>query len=305
MSGRELVVLGTASQAPTRDRNHNGYLLRFDGFGVLFDPGEGTQRQMALAGVPSSAVDLICVTHLHGDHCLGLPGVLARMSLDGRSGELDILFPAPSELEMAVLLHAAAGRRTVTPVPVPADEGVVRSGPPLTVTARWLDHSVPTLGWRLDEPAGRRLDPDALARWGVAGPAVGELLAEGALETAEGVVTLDAVSHPRPGRSMALVMDTRPCRGAVELARGVDLLVCESTFLSAEAGLADRYGHMTAAQAGALAAEAGARRLVLTHFSQRHPDEQDFAREAAAVFPDVVAVRDLDVVDFPPRPTAS
>ncbi|HLI02509.1 MAG TPA: MBL fold metallo-hydrolase [Acidimicrobiales bacterium] len=301
MSGRDLVVLGTASQAPTRDRNHNGYLLRFDGFGVLFDPGEGTQRQMARAGVPSSAIDLICVTHLHGDHCLGLPGVLARMSLDGRAGELDVLFPAPSELEMAILLHAAVGRRTVTPVPVPAEEGVVRPGPPLTVTARWLDHLVPTLGWRLDEPAGRHLDPEALARWGISGPAVGQLVAKGSLETAQGVVTLEAVSHPRPGRSLAFVMDTRPCPAAVELARGVDLLVCESTFLSSEAALANRYGHMTAAQAGALAAEAGARRLVLTHFSQRHPDEQDFAREASEIFSDVVAVRDLDVVDFPPR----
>lgn len=112
MSGRELVVPGTASQAPTRDRNHNGYLLRWDGFGVLFDPGEGTQRQMVRAGVASSAVDVVCVTHLHGDHCLGLPGVLARMTLDGRAGPVEILFPEPSELEMAILLHTVVGRRT-------------------------------------------------------------------------------------------------------------------------------------------------------------------------------------------------
>jgi ribonuclease BN (tRNA processing enzyme) len=71
---RELVVLGTASQAPTRTRNHNGYLLRWDGEGLLFDPGEGTQRQMLLAGVPSSAVTHLCISHFHGDHCLGVPG---------------------------------------------------------------------------------------------------------------------------------------------------------------------------------------------------------------------------------------
>ena len=80
MSVRELVVLGTASQVPTRARNHNGYLLRWDGEGLLFDPGEGTQRQMLLAGVPSSAVTRICLTHFHGDHCLGVPGVVQRMS---------------------------------------------------------------------------------------------------------------------------------------------------------------------------------------------------------------------------------
>ena len=82
MSARELVVLGTASQAPTRYRNHNGYLLRWDAEGLLFDPGEGTQRQMLLAGVASSAITRICLTHFHGDHCLGLPGVLQRLSLD-------------------------------------------------------------------------------------------------------------------------------------------------------------------------------------------------------------------------------
>ena len=80
MSQRELVVLGTASQAPSRSRNHNGYFLRWDDEGVLFDPGEGTQRQMLFAGVTASQITRICITHLHGDHCLGLPGVLARMS---------------------------------------------------------------------------------------------------------------------------------------------------------------------------------------------------------------------------------
>ena len=299
MSGRELVVLGTASQAPTRDRNHNGYLLRWDGFGVLFDPGEGTQRQMVRAGVASSAVDVVCVTHLHGDHCLGLPGVLARMTLDGRAGPVEILFPEPSELEMAILLHTVVGRRTVEPVAVPARDGVVRRGPPLSISARWLDHTMPALGWRLEEPPGRAMDREALERAGITGPAVGALIERGSLRTPQGTVRLEDVSRPRPGRSFAFIMDTRPCPGAIELARGADLVVCESTFLSSEADLAHRYGHMTAAQAATLAAEAGARRLVLTHFSQRHPDEQAFAREAAAIFPDVVAARDLDVVAFP------
>lgn len=301
MSGRELVVLGTASQAPTRDRNHNGYLLRWDGFGVLFDPGEGTQRQMVRAGVASSSVDVVCVTHLHGDHCLGLPGVLARMSLDGRAGAVDILFPQPAELEMALLLHAAVGRRTVTPVPVPVGDGETRDGRPLSITARRLDHTVPTLGWRLEEPPGRTMDPGALARAGVTGPAVTTLLRQGSFTTPAGTVHLDEVSRVRPGRSFALIMDTRPCAAALELARGADLVVCESTFLAAEADLADRYGHMTAAQAATVAAEAGARHLVLTHFSQRHPDERVFAAEAKAIFPDVVAARDLDVFPFPPR----
>ena len=93
MSGRERVVLGTASQVPTRHRNHNGYLLRWDGQGLLFDPGEGTQRQMLFAGVTASQVTRVLITHFYGDHCLGLPGVLQRMSLDRVAHPVRVYYP--------------------------------------------------------------------------------------------------------------------------------------------------------------------------------------------------------------------
>jgi ribonuclease Z len=112
-------------------------------------------------------------------------------------------------------------------------------------------------------------------------------------------VAYEEVSDLRRGDRFALVMDTAPCEGAERLADGVDLLVAESTFLDVDADLASASRHLTAGQAGGLAAAAGARRLVLTHFSARHPDEDDFAREAAAHHPDVVAARDLMRVRVP------
>jgi ribonuclease BN (tRNA processing enzyme) len=93
---RELVVLGSASQAPTRYRNHNGYLLRWDGDDILFDPGEGTQRQLVLADARVGSIERICITHFHGDHCLGLPGVVQRMSLDGVPHPVELCYPAAS-----------------------------------------------------------------------------------------------------------------------------------------------------------------------------------------------------------------
>jgi ribonuclease Z len=303
MSGRELVVLGTASQAPTRYRNHNGYLLRWDGYGVLFDPGEGTQRQMVLAGVASSSIDRICLTHLHGDHCLGLPGVLGRMSLDQLDRVVDVFFPAESSATFDHLVNASIGRRTVTLRPRPSSEGVLSDDPPLRLSARRLDHSVPTLGWRLEEPDGRTMLPSRLAAAGVSGPDVGRLQRDGVLTTgAGGTVHLDDVSVARPGQTFGFVMDTRLCDAAVSLAAGVDLLVCESTFLSDDQDLATAYGHMTASQAAWLARESGARRLVLTHFSQRYTDDARFLAEAGEIFPDVVVARDLDVVAVPARP---
>jgi ribonuclease Z len=115
------------------------------------------------------------------------------------------------------------------------------------------------------------------------------------------VVTVEQMSEPRPGQVFAFVMDTRLCDGARALAAGADLLVCESTFLERDADLAAAYGHLTAAQAARVAKAAGARRLVLSHFSQRYPDAADYAAEAAEIFPDVVVARDLDRVPVPPR----
>ncbi len=302
MSVRELVVLGTASQVPTRRRAHHGALLRWDEEGILLDPGEGTQRQLTLAGVPASSITRICLTHLHGDHCLGLPGIVQRMALDGVERPVDLSFPAAGQAYVDRLLSASVAHRLplIRQHPV-ADDGVVDVAAGFTLHARALDHVVPTYGWRVEEPAGRRLRPDLLAARGVHGPDVGRLQREGSLLTPDGTVRLEEVSEPRPGQVFAFVMDTRMCDAAGDLAAGADLLVCESTFLAAEADLAATYGHLTAREAAQLARGAGARRLVLTHFSQRHPDEQAFADEAAAVFPDVVAVRDLDRVPVPPR----
>ena len=323
MSNRELVVLGTASQAPTRSRNHNGYFLRWDGEGLLFDPGEGTQRQMLFAGVTASQVTRICITHFHGDHCLGLPGVLQRMSLDRVPHAVEVCYPAESRevfgrLRQASLFH---DRLQLRERPVEPVDPAGAAGPPGPVTVAvtgpatgrasfrleaWaLSHSVPTVGYRLAEPDGRRMLPDRLAARGIAGPDVGRLQREGRLTAPDGQpVTLAEVSAPRPGQRFAFIMDTGLCEGAFALADRADMVVCESTFAQAEAGLARQYGHLTAGQAGRIAAEAGARLLVLTHISQRYQsdDGQRLADEAAEAFGgEVVLARDLDRIPVPPR----
>ena len=312
---RELVVLGTASQVPTARRNHNGYVLRWDDLAILFDPGEGTQRQLVLAGVSAPSIDRICVTHAHGDHCLGLPGVLLKRAVDQATRPVTLHYPEQSRAEIAVLRRAGlpAGAPPAPCVEAPVDAG---GEPGLVATdaaGRWrllaaaLDHRAPAVGYRLQEADGVRMLPERLAASGVTGPDVGRLQREGRLTVTGGdgrerVVRLEDVSVPRRGQVVAFVMDTRPCAAADALAEGADLLVAESTYLHRDAALAEAYGHLTARQAGELAARAGARRLVLTHFSRRYGDDGEiFAREAREVFRDVVAVDDLDVVSVPAR----
>jgi ribonuclease Z len=305
VSDRELVVLGTASQAPTRRRNHNGYLLRWNGEGLLFDPGEGTQRQMLFAGVSATQITRICITHFHGDHCLGLPGVLARMSLDRVPHPVDALYPAQNREVFAGLRHPALSRDVVDLRERPVSAGgTVLAGPGFRVESQPLSHSVPSIGYRLVEADGLRMLPDRLAALGITGPAIGRLQQDGRLATDGGLVTIDQVSEPRRGQRFAFIMDTRLCDGAFALADGADMLVCESTFADTEAALAREYGHLTAGQAGRIAAESGARLLVLTHFSQRyeHTGDQQLAEQAAAAFGGpVLLAHDLDRIPMPSR----
>jgi ribonuclease Z len=306
VASRELVVLGTASQAPTRTRNHNGYLLRWDGEGLMFDPGEGTQRQMLLAGVRASEITRICISHFHGDHCLGLPGVLQRLALDRVAHDVTCHYPAEGQEYFGHLRHAAYYHDVAEVREQPAGQEVMVLAEPggFRLTAMPLSHRVPTVGYQLTEPDGRRMVPDRLAALGISGREVGRLARDGQLDVAGRTVTLDEVSEPRPGQRFAFIMDTRLCDNAFALADGADLIVCEATFTDDDAELAPAYGHLTARQAGQIAAECGVRTLVLSHFSQRyaHQDPGRFADEAGAVFGgEIVVAADLDTIAVPRR----
>jgi ribonuclease Z len=303
VSVRELVVLGTASQVPGRTRNHNGYLLRWDGEGFLFDPGEGTQRQMLLAGVPASAIDRICLTHFHGDHCLGLPGVVQRLSLDNVSHPVHAHFPASGQEFFDRLRHASVFHETTQIIEEPVSgDGLLAKGEFGELRARRLDHPVESFGYQLVEPGGRRMLPELLERFGITGAEIGELQREGSLRFGSRTVTVEQVSVVRRGQRFAFVMDTRLCDGVYELAERADLLVIESTFLDEDARLAEEYGHLTARQAAQVAAESKVTKLVLTHFSQRYDDPTKFYDEAKDIFGgEVVVAADLSRVSMPKR----
>ncbi len=300
---RELVVLGTASQAPTRQRNHNGYLLRWDDEVILFDPGEGSQRQMLHTGITATDLTRICVTHFHGDHCLGLPGMIQRLSLDRVPRPVAVHFPAGGAEYFARLRHASSFYETaeLAVEPIDADGQRITLGIG-TLEARRLRHPIETYGYRLVEPDGCRMLPERLAAYGIAGPDVGRLLRDGHLDRDGRRITRDEVSVTRPGQRFAFVMDTGLCDGVYALAEHADLLVIESTFLESEAALAAEVGHLTAGQAARVAAESGVRTLVLTHFSQRYADPRRFHDEAREHFTgDLVIAEDLLTVPVPPR----
>ncbi|MGQ9897946.1 MAG: ribonuclease Z [Acidobacteriota bacterium] len=294
MSERLLMALGTSSQVPTRERNHNGYFVRWDDAGLLFDPGEGTQRQMTHFGVAASDITAIFLTHLHGDHCLGLPGVIQRLSLDGVAHPVDLYYPASGAEYVWRLRRASMFTETAVIREHPIEKpGVVCETTRFRIESYPLDHTVESWGYRLVEPDTMTLLPEKLEALGLRGPVVGQLKRQGFLDLPNGKrLQVTEVGYAKRGGSFALVMDSRPCAGALSLAAEVDTLLCEATFLESEAAEAERYGHMTARQAAMLAREAGVGQLVLTHFSRRYRQTTGFVQEAAVIHPNVIALSD-------------
>ncbi len=296
MSVRDLVILGCSSQQPTRKRNHGAYLLRWNAEGLLFDPGEGTQRQFIFANVAPPCVTRIFVSHFHGDHCLGLGSMLMRLNLDKVTHPIHCYYPASGKKYFDRLRFGTIYHENIKVIEHPVyEDGLVHDDGKFRIEARFLKHGVDNVGYRITEPDTRKFDAKKLSNAGIMGPQVRDLQDHGELNG----VTLDEVSSIRRGDTFSYVVDTRDCDNARLLAKDAKMLLCESTYLDQHRQMAHKHYHLTARQAADIAREANAKQLILTHFSARYLDEKAFAEEAREVFPNSHAARDLKVFPFP------
>ena len=286
------------------ERGVSCIVVEREGETLLFDCGEGTQRQMMRYGV-SFALNDIFFTHFHADHFLGLPGLLRTMALQGRTDPLHAWGPAGAS---RYLRHAASlgAERPSFPLEIhELDAGVsVKRGAYAILTAAAVHRGPTALTYALVEDVRRgRFNPERARELGIPeGPLWGRLHRGETITLDDGrSVSADSLVGPtRLGRRVVLTGDTRPCDATVELARGADLLVHEATFAEEEAERARETGHSTAREAADVAIRAGVRRLVLTHLSARYTrDTSDLEREARAVFPATVVARDGMEIDVP------
>jgi ribonuclease Z len=297
----DVVFLGTAASAPTARRAPAAVLVRRGGERLLFDCGEGTQRQLLQSTVGLVDLPEVFLTHYHADHYLGLPGMLKTFALRGR--ELPITIYGPRGLrELFVALRRIFGRLTYPLDLVEVAPGETRDRGDYSIVTFAVDHGVSAVGYGLVEaPRPGRFDPDAAASMGIPiGPERGTLQRGEAVTLADGrTITPDSVvGPPRPGRKLVLAADTAPADSVRKAAAGADLLVHEATFCEEERDRARETLHSTAADAAELARDAGVGLLALTHLSSRYfgPDVAD---EARAVFPDTIVPRDFDAVELP------
>jgi ribonuclease Z len=297
----DLVFLGTAGSMPTAQRAPSATLLRRGGERLLFDCGEGTQRQLLRSTVGLLELREIFLTHYHADHYLGLPGMLKTFALRGRDLPITIYGP-PGLRELFAALRRIFGRLTYEYELVELRAGDVLAREDYRLEAFAVDHGVSACGYALVEaPRPGRFDVETADALGVpAGPERGALQRGEPVVLADGrTVTPAAVLGPaRAGRKLVLAGDTAPARSVLEAARDADLLVHEATFCEDERERAEETSHSTAADAGQIARAAGVGMLALTHLSSRYFGP-DVAREARAVFPETVVPRDFDVIELP------
>jgi ribonuclease Z len=308
----ELVFLGTSSATPTPRRNVSSIAVQLERESLLVDVGEGTQQQILRSGIRRGRIDRILITHLHGDHFYGLIGLLTSFQLNRREEPLQLIGPPGLERYISFMKELSqtafaydleilelAGLKEPVRV-VETRDNEIWAGP--------LRHRLTTIGYRIvEKDRFGRFDAEAADRLGVPfGPERKRLLKGEDLQLADGrlVRAADLVGPARRGATVAICTDTCRCPEAVALARGADLLVHESTFDPSEEANARRTRHSTTADAVATAKEAGARQLVLTHFSTRYMGDLRPIRDSArALFPGAICARDfLQVRVYPDRP---
>jgi len=298
-----VTFLGTGAACPTVERNVSALAVVREGETMLFDCGEGTQRQMMRYGVGFSFTEIF-FSHYHSDHMLGVVGLFRTMGLMDRKEGVTLYGPRPAQRVLGQALSIGVEKTRFPVEIVEVKPGDVLERKDYHIAVFETAHRTDTVGYALVERDRLgRFDPDAAVALGVPeGPLWGKLHKGQSVELPDGrVVSPESLVGPtRPGRTLVYSGDTRPCAGLAEAARGADLLIHEATFGEDERARAVDTGHSTAREAATLALEAGVRRLVLTHISARYSrDAPELLAEAAEIFPRVSVARDGMSIDVP------
>ncbi|MBN1487825.1 MAG: ribonuclease Z [Anaerolineae bacterium] len=296
----EVVFLGTAASAPSIQRGLPSQVVLYRNERFLVDCGEGTQRQILRSGIGFRRLQRILLTHGHLDHILGLGGLISTFARWEAVDRLEIYGGRWALDRVNDLLFRVVLRGARPPVPIDFIDirpGVLLDSADFEVQAFTVKHRGPgCFGYRFQERARRPFMADKAAELGVpAGPVRRDLVNGKPITLEDGRVIMpdDVLGPPRPGISLAITGDTGRVDDLVEAVQGVDMLVTEATYLSTDQEMAQRFGHLTAKQAAWLAREAGARKLVLTHLSQRYP-VRDILRETDPIFANTYVARDFD-----------
>jgi len=291
-------MLGTSCMVPTKERNVQSIFVDFKGEGILFDCGEGTQRQMNIAGINRNRVRKIFLTHWHGDHVAGLIGLLQTMSNNENPQKVTIFGPRETNERIAHLFRSVSfeDKRMELEVKELNPEGVQKAyeNDDYMVEAAYLDHKIPCLGYNLIEKDKRKINMAKAKKIGLhEGPLIGKLQAGHSVTFKGQTIHPDDVSFIQKGKKLAIILDTLPCKNAYDLAREADILIAESAYTSDMEEKSLEYKHMTTRHAALIATTANVKKLIITHFSQRYKTAKDLEEEIKTLFPESQAAYDF------------
>ena len=299
-----IIFLGTAGSLPTNERSLPSIVIQHRGEIIMFDCGEGTQRQMMKAGVGFNRKMIVFITHMHGDHVLGLPGMMQTMSLLGRDKPLKIYGP-PGIRTFIDAITSTVSFWLSFPIEVSevSVEGVIYDGGDYEVRAVWAEHSIPSLAYAFVEKTrpGKFYPEKALALGIPKGPLWSRLQRgmEVTLPDGRVIKPSDVLGPPRPGRKIVYSGDTRPSDKIAELASGADVLIHEATLGDELLERAEEEGHSTPSGVAKIALKAGVKLLVLTHLSARYSGDESLLSEAKKIFQNIIIARDLEKIEVP------
>jgi ribonuclease Z len=294
----ELIFLGTSSAIPTNNRNHAAIALKAFGEIMLFDCGEGTQRQMTRARVSPMKISKIFITHFHGDHFLGLPGIIQSMAFRGRTEPLHIYGPSGLKKLVDNIKNLGYFALTFEIKAHEVSDGTVIDEEDYLINCCKTEHSVPNLGYSINEIRAPKFIKENALEFGVKpGPDFGKLQKGIPVKVGEKIVKPEQVlGKDRKGRKIVYSGDTGPCSQMINFSVDADVLIHESTFNNRHSDKAKETGHSTASMAADIAKKANVKRLVLTHISTRYKDTKNLEKEALEVFENTILAEDMMIL---------
>ena len=279
---------------PTKERNHSAVLISYSSEGILIDCGEGTQRQMKIAGIKPSKITKILISHWHGDHVLGIPGLIQTLAKNEYDKVLEIYGPGGTKERMKNMFKAFSFEDKIETRIHEITKKKFFEGNDFFLEALPLEHGITTLGFNFIEKDKRRIRVDVVRKLGIPdGPLLGKLQSGKSITFKGKKITPEQATYIVKGKKLSFIADTIPCNNALELAMDSDILVCEATYADNLKEKAAEYLHMTAKQAGLLANQAKAKKLILTHFSQRYKTMEEIEDDAKDVFSNTICAYDF------------
>lgn len=279
---------------PTKERNPSAAYLDYKRDGILFDCAEGTQRQIRIAGLNLAKITKILISHWHGDHVLGLPGLLLTIASLNLAHGVDIYGPEGSKKAFKQMFGGIAFETKFNITVTEVSEGKFYENNDYYLESAPMKHSVPCVAYSFCEKDRRRINVSAISKLGIPeGPLLGKLARGESIEWNGKKIEPDKVTRIVRGRKITFITDTRPNKNCKKIARNSDVLVIDSTYTSELKEKAEEHGHLTALEAAQIASQANVKKLVLTHFSARYKDTHPLEEDAKTAFNNVVAAYDF------------